>query len=144
MPVQHLESRRGFVRAGLGAGVAGVLGRCAAPAAPAPAPPLVPAPSAPPAWQQEWDRLVAAARQEGRLSAVTLAGVGYRKAFDEFEKAFPGITVELHTFTSSGLFAPKVLQERKAGVYPSTSPRLRWAQRCARCGPRVSGIRCGR
>ncbi len=68
------------------------------------------------AWEDEWDQLVAAAKQEGRLVIQTLAGSGYRKALQAFEQAFPGIEIE-HTGIATSSWAPKFLQERQAGLY---------------------------
>src|SRR5947207_1142305 len=46
------------------------------------------------AWQQEWDRVVAAAKQEGKVVAVVPPGPQYEPAIREsFGKAFPGIEV---------------------------------------------------
>jgi len=55
-------------------------------------------------WENEWDRLAAAARQEGKLSVFTLAGAGYRKALDGFEKAF-GIPVEHSSESSASIWS---------------------------------------
>lgn len=80
-------------------------------------------------WEDDWDKLVEGAKREGKLVVATFVGESYRRPFEDFEKAFPGITVEHSTFGSGSLFAPKVLQERDAGIYawdvnhvaPSTS-----------------------
>ncbi|MEK7215136.1 MAG: ABC transporter substrate-binding protein, partial [Chloroflexota bacterium] len=99
---------------------AGVLAACA----PAAAPPAASAPTAPggpavaPAWQKEWDDLVAAAKQEGRLVLITQqTNNGLRQAFDVFEKTFPGIVIESQGTASSSLVIPKIQQEQKAGIY---------------------------
>ena len=67
--------------------------------------------------QTAWDELVAAAKQEGRLSLVTVAGVGYRKWGQAFQDAFPGIEVEQQQFATTALWVPKVLQERQGGLF---------------------------
>ncbi len=67
-------------------------------------------------WHQEWDKLVAAAKQEGKLVLLTRPGAGYRKALETFEDAFPGISLE-HTSMTSVQFVPRLTQERQAGVY---------------------------
>ncbi len=80
-------------------------------------------------WEEEWDKLVAAAKGEGVVVVNTFVGDSYRKPLDAFEKAFPGITVEHSTFGTGSIFAPKAIQEREAGIYtwdvnhvaPSTS-----------------------
>lgn len=67
-------------------------------------------------WELEWDRLVAAARQEGKLSVFTLAGAGYRKALDAFQDAF-SIEVDHQTESSASIWVPKMEREREAGIY---------------------------
>ncbi|MEK7214463.1 MAG: extracellular solute-binding protein, partial [Chloroflexota bacterium] len=42
---------------------------------------------------------------------------GFRKAFDAFEKTFPGGTLERQGYASSSLVIPKIQQEQKAGIY---------------------------
>ena len=97
------------------------LGAAAAACAPSatPAPPSAPAPAAasqPPAWQAGWDRLLAAAKAEGKLSLLTLSGPGYRKTADDFQNNF-GIAVEHEGAPSGSVWSAKVLAERRAGVY---------------------------
>lgn len=67
-------------------------------------------------WEREWNELVAAAKKEGQLLLVTTVGAGYREAVQDFEKIFPGISVELTSLQASA-FAPKALQERNGGIY---------------------------
>ena len=67
-------------------------------------------------WELEWDTLVEAAKREGKLIIATLPGSGYRKTLDAFEAAFPGITAD-HAGMFSRDLAPRVIQERKAGVF---------------------------
>ncbi|MEK7216651.1 MAG: extracellular solute-binding protein, partial [Chloroflexota bacterium] len=50
------------------------------------------------------------------MSLVTSTGTFYREAAAEFQKTFPGLTVDQTQFVSSQ-FAPRVLQERKGAVY---------------------------
>ncbi len=112
MPV----SRRGFLRVTAFSGAVTSLAAACAPAAPQP-PSGAPPPAAgagKPAWQQQWDDLVAAAKQEGKVVVVTS---GYRAALDEFEKAFPGIAVEHQSVPSTSLFIPKITDERKANIF---------------------------
>ncbi|MSQ27112.1 MAG: ABC transporter substrate-binding protein [Dehalococcoidia bacterium] len=91
---------------------------CAPASAPAVASPPPQAPAAgKPAWEAEWDQLVAKARQEGKLNIMTLTGVGQRKRMDAFQKAFPGIEANLQEFSSASQIAPKVIAEQKAGVF---------------------------
>ena len=87
----------------------------AAPAAPA-AQPVV-ATDAKPAWQAEWDRIVAAARQEGSVVVNGPAGDTIRRAMvDGFQKAHPGITVEWTGGAAPEMVA-KMEAERRAGLY---------------------------
>ncbi len=113
-------NRRRFLTVSSAASAALAAAACAPQAAPAPAAapaqPAAPAPQQPAAWQQEWDKLVAAAKQEGKLVILTRPGSGYRKALDEFEKTFPGITVD-HTSMVAVQYVPRLTQERQAGVY---------------------------
>ena len=67
-------------------------------------------------WQIEWDRIVKAAKEEGKLVLLSRPGAGYRTAMESFENAFPGITVE-HTTMTSVEFLPRFTQERAAGIY---------------------------
>jgi iron(III) transport system substrate-binding protein len=65
---------------------------------------------------QQWNALVAAAKQEGTLVLQTGIGERFRKAVEEFEKAFPGITVD-HTTLALANFRPRILQERAGRIY---------------------------
>ena len=69
------------------------------------------------AWEQEWDRLVTAAKQEGKISLLLQPGPAIREAADSFEKAFPGIVTEQQVFNTEALAIPKIQQERKGSVY---------------------------
>lgn len=113
-------SRRGFIHISAVSGAAAALAACAPAAAPAAPPaPASSAPSAPaPAWQRDWDDLVAAAKKEGQLVLICQQqSEGFRKAFDAFEKTFPGVTIEAQGYASSSLVMPKIQQEQKAGIY---------------------------
>lgn len=59
---------------------------------------------------------MAAAKKEGKLTLETLPGTGFRQLASAFEQAFPGIKVDQNGAAAS-TWAPKALQERKAGVY---------------------------
>ncbi len=102
-------------RAFLGSAGAGLAAACA-PAA-APLPPAATAPSGAAGWERQWQELSEAAKKEGKVGVYTTSSVGYRKVFEAFEAAFPGIGVEHQQATSSAAMAPKLLEERKAGVY---------------------------
>lgn len=118
VPKMNKADRRGFLRAA-GLAAAGAVAACAPSASPpAPAPPAGQAEgSAKAAWETEWDQLVAAAKREGRMTMAGLAGGSYRKMLDAFERAFPGITVELKTYSSVAQWVPVVQTERQGGVY---------------------------
>ncbi|MEK7214754.1 MAG: extracellular solute-binding protein, partial [Chloroflexota bacterium] len=96
----------------------------ATPAQPAPGPAAGQAGSQSPAWQEEWDKLAAAAKAEGALSIVTLVGAGLRDAVKTFSDAFPGIEIQQQQFASASQAAPKILQEREAGLYTFDIGRL--------------------
>lgn len=68
-------------------------------------------------WVEDWGRLVTAAKQEGKLSVLTVPGADVRTGFDAFEKAFPGIAVEIQSHTSPSMAVPRIAQERDAGIY---------------------------
>ena len=104
-------SRRGFI-GGTVAVAAAACAPAAAPVQPAAEPqrPLT-------GWEKDWADLTAAAKKEGKVTIFSTAGTGYRKTFDAFEKAFPGIDVEHVQGASSEAIVPKLIEERKAGVY---------------------------
>jgi len=110
-----MEISRVDRRAFLGAAGAATAAACAPGAAgPSPGQPAGGGPKA--EWEAEWERLIAAAKQEGKLSLFTLAGAGYRKAADGFERAF-GIPVEHGSESSASVWVPKMEKEREAGIY---------------------------
>jgi len=64
----------------------------------------------------EWDRVLAAAKQEGKVSVLGLEGDGTRLALTEpFEKRY-GISVEYQADAGPGI-PPRVANERGAGQY---------------------------
>jgi iron(III) transport system substrate-binding protein len=70
-----------------------------------------------PAWQVEWERTVAAARQEGTVVVYGPSGDRIRRAaIDGFTKAFPGISLEWSSGRGTEM-ASKIDAERRAGVY---------------------------
>jgi iron(III) transport system substrate-binding protein len=98
-----------------------VLGACApaARAPSAPAPPAAPAPVAPdrPAWEVEWEQVLAAARQEGTVVVNGPPGdIVRRKLVDGFRNAYPGISIE-YTGGPAPELAAKLEAERRAGLY---------------------------
>ncbi len=69
-----------------------------------------------PAWQQEWDRTVAAAKQEGRLVVAITGGPELRQLFSQGMKEKFGITLEFVTGKGAEL-AEKIGAERRAGLF---------------------------
>jgi ABC-type Fe3+ transport system substrate-binding protein len=98
------------------------LGACAPAARPAAAPSAPPAaPGAAGASEgagapSDWDKTVAAAKQEGQLTLSGPPGQLWRDALVAFEKDYPGIRVEF-TGQNSRDFWPRLFQERGAGQY---------------------------
>jgi len=65
----------------------------------------------------EWEKIVAAARGEGRVVLMGPAGADVRDALTEgFQKKFPGIQVDYNGMAGAQV-APKLLNELSAGVY---------------------------
>jgi iron(III) transport system substrate-binding protein len=60
--------------------------------------------------------LVAAAKKDGKVVVNTFPGEGYGRALRAFSQAFPDVKLE-HTSLHSQDFAPRILQERKAGSF---------------------------
>ncbi len=67
-------------------------------------------------WQAEWDRTVAAATQEGRLTLSVPASELWRKALMKFTEDYPRIRLEL-TGANSRDFWPRLFEERRVGQY---------------------------
>src|SRR3990172_4947634 len=92
-----------------------VLAACAGEEEATPAP-TTPGAAGKPAWEQEWDRVLAAAKQEGKVAVVSDVGPTVREALTEpFQKRY-GITVE-HLGISGGEAAARLKTERAAGQY---------------------------
>jgi iron(III) transport system substrate-binding protein len=64
----------------------------------------------------DWNAVVAAAKSEGKVSINTFPGNGNMVALQAFGKAYPQIKLEQTSLVASAL-TPRILQERKAGVY---------------------------
>lgn len=82
---------------------------------------LVSAAEAPKAnWKAEWDKVVAAAKKEGRVVVAESGGAGAetrRLYVDGFQRQFPEIRVDLTVSGGEGSIAPRILTERKAGRF---------------------------
>ena len=81
----------------------------AAPAAPTAAPATTTAPS-------DWNGVLAAARQEGKLVLSTHAGTGYEKYVELVKQALPDLTVDATTIKASD-FTARVVVEQQNGQY---------------------------
>ena len=71
-------------------------------------------------WKTEWDKVVAAAKKEGRVVVAESGGAGAetRRLYTEgFQKQFPEIRVDLTVSGGEGSIAPRMLTERKAGRF---------------------------
>jgi iron(III) transport system substrate-binding protein len=109
--------------AGLAAVSASALAGCGPGTPAAPAPPAGAAPAASggassgaTGWQAEWDRTLAAARQEGKLSILIPPGETYRSIYEAFEQKF-GIPVELRAGAAGSDIPTRLDLERKAGQF---------------------------
>ena len=64
----------------------------------------------------EWEGTVAAAKKEGKVAINTFTGQGYARVLKLFAQAYPEIKVD-HTNLEPVEFSPRIINERKAGVY---------------------------
>ncbi len=65
----------------------------------------------------EWDRVLEAAKKEGKVVVFGPPGANARQALaDSFQKAFPEIQVEYQGATGATT-APRILSEQKSGIY---------------------------
>jgi iron(III) transport system substrate-binding protein len=72
--------------------------------------------AAAPAWQEEWERVLEAAKKEGKVSVIGPPGMDRRDALTiGFEKKY-GIGVEFHADSGAGIL-PRLSAERKAERY---------------------------
>ncbi len=120
MRMSHEINRRDFLRTtGVGAGLLSVACQPAAgPANPSQqATAGAESPAKRPAWEDDWEKMLAAAKQEGTVVVLSnFPGPGYRRAIEGFQAAFPGIALEFSAMTSA-VYQPKMVAERQAGVY---------------------------
>jgi len=99
---EHDVSRRDLLRRlAAAAAVLATTGRDAAPAAAA---------------SPDWEQTVAAAKKEGKVAVNTFTGQGYGRVLKLFARAHPEIKVD-HTNLEPVEFSPRLINERKAGVY---------------------------
>lgn len=108
-----------------------LLASCAPKAAPSPAPApqaqapaakapvaAAPVPSAParPAWETEWEKTLAAAREEGKLLVSTSAGSTVRLAL--YNGLYKKYGIKMETISARTMeLTQKILAERRAGLY---------------------------
>ncbi|HLB28610.1 MAG TPA: extracellular solute-binding protein [Dehalococcoidia bacterium] len=91
------------------------LAACAAKEKATPTPPT-PGAEVKPAWEQEWERVLAAAKREGKVTTVGPTGEPGRRVLTEpFERKY-GISVEYLT-AQGPEFVPRLRAEREAGQY---------------------------
>lgn len=64
------------------------------------------------AWKAEWERVIAAARKEGKV--VIYSDPGREQIFTDFEAAFPGIKAEI---VSGNRLTTRIVAERRAGKF---------------------------
>ena len=76
----------------------------------------VPKPAASADWKAEWDKILAAAKKEGKVVVAIPRGSTYREALTGFSKSFPEIQLQVDA-VEGGDFAPKVLAERDGDQY---------------------------
>jgi iron(III) transport system substrate-binding protein len=88
----------------------------AAPAQPAAAPPAASGGAAQDTSAAEWDRTLAAAKQEGKVHVAGAPGAGYREAMRDFEARYPDVTLEYQGI-SPAEFVARFNQERRADQY---------------------------
>jgi iron(III) transport system substrate-binding protein len=69
-----------------------------------------------PAWQEEWERVLRAAKSEGKLSMIGPLGSDRSDALTQAFQSKYGITVEYHADAGAGIL-PRLSAERKAGLY---------------------------
>jgi len=91
-----------------------LLAACSAPAARAPA--VAPAPPVTAQGNGDWDRVLAAARAEGKVSVVIPLGDAYRLGISAFQRAYPDIQLEASSLHPRD-WVPRVQQERAASQF---------------------------
>jgi ABC-type Fe3+ transport system substrate-binding protein len=74
-------------------------------------------PAARAAWEDDWERTVAAAKQEGKVVVASQPSDIWRDAITSFQKAYPEISVEYTAAMVSRDFWNRVISERQNGFY---------------------------
>lgn len=72
--------------------------------------------TAAPGWQADWERVIAAAKAEGKVLLAGPPAQQYREGLMAFQKAFPEIKIE-YVAASGRDFGPRILREREAGQF---------------------------
>ena len=67
-------------------------------------------------WKTKWDKVLADAKKEGKVSVAGPPGTAYRDVMRGFEKKYPEIALEFQSFTPSN-FTARFSKERQAGQY---------------------------
>ena len=67
-------------------------------------------------WQDEWDKTVKAAEQEGQVVLYSLSGIGDAIANTSFQKKFPKIKISVVT-ARGGEHVSRLMAERRAGKF---------------------------
>src|SRR3972149_9883944 len=70
----------------------------------------------PKSWKVEWQKILAAAKKEGKVVVAGPPGQSYRDALSQFGKAYPDIQIEYVGLQGRG-FAPRLVYERRAGQF---------------------------
>jgi iron(III) transport system substrate-binding protein len=70
----------------------------------------------PAAWETEWERTLAAAREEGVIALSQQPGGNFREWISHFERKYPGIRIELSGMTGSEASA-RILAERRGDQF---------------------------
>ncbi|HEY7220463.1 MAG TPA: hypothetical protein VH985_18920, partial [Candidatus Binatia bacterium] len=67
-------------------------------------------------WQEEWDRTVKAAEQEGQVVLYSLSEIGDAIAHSGFQKKFPKIKISVAS-ARGGEHISRIMAERRAGKF---------------------------
>src|SRR5207237_175140 len=67
-------------------------------------------------WKTKWDKVLADAKKEGKVSVAGPPGTAYRDVMRGFEKKYPEIALEFQSFTPSN-FTARFSKERQAAQY---------------------------